>query len=127
MLDPISLIRKAKLTFTAKFLWMLVRHLLSPTAADNIFTWDRAVLVIAFVAGLEIDFAKLLILETHERSLKTPTTYPFTYLIIRLCRDKGVPRLQYYALHTPTATMDIDIIRDEAHVEAPRTGPRVEL
>ena len=38
-------IKKANLTFTAKFLWLLVRHCLSPTAADNIVTWDRAVLM----------------------------------------------------------------------------------
>ena len=31
-------IKKANLTFIAKFLWLLVRHRLSPTAADNIIT-----------------------------------------------------------------------------------------
>ena len=38
-------IKKSNLTFIAKFLWLLVRHCLSPTAADNIVTWDRAVLM----------------------------------------------------------------------------------
>ena len=33
-------IKKANLTFTVKFLWLIVRHCLSPTAADNIVTWD---------------------------------------------------------------------------------------
>ena len=33
-------IKKANLTFTAKFLWLLVYHCLSPTAADKIVTWD---------------------------------------------------------------------------------------
>ena len=33
-------IKKANLTFTVKFLWLLVRHCLSPKAADNIVTWD---------------------------------------------------------------------------------------
>ena len=33
-------IKKANLTFTTKFLWIIVRHCLSPTAADNIVTWD---------------------------------------------------------------------------------------
>ena len=33
-------IKKANLTFTAKFLWLIVRHCLSPTTADNIVTWD---------------------------------------------------------------------------------------
>ena len=31
-------IKKANLTFTVMFLWLIVRHCLSPTAADNIVT-----------------------------------------------------------------------------------------
>ena len=50
-------IKKANLTFTTKFLWLLVRHCLSPTAADNIVTWDRAVLMAAMIAEFEVDFA----------------------------------------------------------------------
>ena len=38
--DPKGAIKKANLTFTTKFLWLIVRHCLSPTAADNIVTWD---------------------------------------------------------------------------------------
>ena len=53
-------IRKANLTFTAKFLRLIVRHFLSPTIADNIVTWDRAVLIAAKIAGFEVDFARLL-------------------------------------------------------------------
>ena len=53
---PKGAIKKANLTFVAKFLWLLVHHYLSPTAADNIVTWDRAVLI----AGFEVDFAWLL-------------------------------------------------------------------
>ena len=33
-------IKKANLTFTAKFLWLIVCHYVSLTAADNIITWD---------------------------------------------------------------------------------------
>ena len=50
-------IKKANLTFTAKFLWLIVRHCLYPTTADNIVTWDRAVLMAALIDGLEVDFA----------------------------------------------------------------------
>ena len=42
-------IKKANLIFTAKFLWLIVRHCLSPTTADNIFTRDRAVLMEAMI------------------------------------------------------------------------------
>ena len=34
-------IKKANLTFTAMLLLLIVRHCLSPIAADNIVTWDR--------------------------------------------------------------------------------------
>ena len=53
-------IKKANLTCTAKFLWLIVRHCLSPTAADNIVTWDRVLLMAATIAGFEVDFAWLL-------------------------------------------------------------------
>ena len=36
--EPKGAIKKANLTFTTKFLWLLVLHCLSPTAADNIVT-----------------------------------------------------------------------------------------
>ena len=49
-------IKKANLTFTVKFLWLIVRHCLSPTAADNIVTWDRAVLMAMMIAGFEVYF-----------------------------------------------------------------------
>ena len=48
-------IKKANLT-----LWLIVRHCLSPTVADNIVTWDRAVLMAAMIDGFEVDFAWLL-------------------------------------------------------------------
>ena len=58
--EPKWAIKKANLTLTAKFLLLIVRHCLSPTAADNIITWDRAVLMVAMIAGFEVDFAWLL-------------------------------------------------------------------
>ena len=58
--EPKGSIKKANLTFTTKFLWLLVRHCLFPTAADNIVTWDRAVLMAARIAEFEVDFAWLL-------------------------------------------------------------------
>ena len=58
--EPKEAIKKANLTFTAKFLWLIVRHCLSPTAANNIVTWDRAVLMAAMISWFEVDFAWLL-------------------------------------------------------------------
>uniref|UniRef100_M1DKC2 Integrase core domain containing protein n=1 Tax=Solanum tuberosum TaxID=4113 RepID=M1DKC2_SOLTU len=77
-------IRKATLNFAAKFFWLLVRNRVSPTKADNQLTWDRAVMVTALVAGVEIDFSRMLLAEIHERAFKTSTTYPFPCLIFQL-------------------------------------------
>ena len=123
MLDPRGLIKKVNLTFAAKFFWLLVHHRLSPTAADNILTLDRAVLV----AGLEIVFVRLLISVIHERDFKASTTYPFVYMIFQLCTDVGVPLWHCDVLLTPIGFMDISLIRDEVNVAAPRRGPRVDL
>ena len=81
MLEPKGGIKKANLTFTAKFLWHLVCHCLYPTTADNIFTWDRAVVKAAMVVGFEVDFAWLLQAVIHERDFKATTTYPFPCMI----------------------------------------------
>ena len=89
--EPKGAIKKANLTFIAKFLWLLVRHCLFPTAADNIVTWDRAVLIAAMIAGFEVDFAWLLQAVMHEREFKVTTTYPFPCMIFALCRTAGVP------------------------------------
>ena len=57
VMDPIGLIKKANLMFEAKFIWLFVLHCLSPTAADNILTLDRVVLLAAIVSKFEIDIA----------------------------------------------------------------------
>ena len=91
MMEPKGAIKKANLTFTAKFLWLIVRHCLSPIAGDNIVTWDRAVLMAVMIAGFEVDFAWLLQAVMHERAFKVTTTYPFPCMIFSLCRSAGVP------------------------------------
>ncbi|KAG5580536.1 hypothetical protein H5410_051163 [Solanum commersonii] len=119
-------IRKATLTFVAKFFWLLVRNRVSPTKADNQVTWDRAVMVAALVAGVEIDFSCMLLAEIHERAFRTSTTYPFPCLIFQLCRDSGVPIWHCDRLVHPTGALDIGLIRDEANIAAPHREPQVE-
>uniref|UniRef100_M1DYZ9 Integrase core domain containing protein n=1 Tax=Solanum tuberosum TaxID=4113 RepID=M1DYZ9_SOLTU len=120
-------IKKATLTSVAKFLWLLVRNRISPTKADNALTWDRAVMVATFVAGFEINFTRMLILEIHERVFKAFTTYPFPCLIFQLCKYSGVPIWHCDKLIRPTGTLDIGLIRDEANVAAPRKEPHVDV
>ena len=127
MLDPRDLIKKTNLTFAAKFLWLLFLQRLSLMAADNILTWDRAVMVASLVAMLEIDLSRLLIFVIHERAFKTSTIYPFACVIFQLCRDAGVSLWHSDVLHTLTRSVDIGLIRDVANVTAPRRGPRVDL
>ncbi|KAG5620829.1 hypothetical protein H5410_006047 [Solanum commersonii] len=115
-------IRKATLTFVAKFFWLLVRNRVSPTKADNQVTWDRAVIVAALVAGVEIDFARMLLAEIHERAFRTSTTYPFPCLIFQLCRDSGVPIWHCDRLVHPTGALDIGLIRDKANVAQRASG-----
>ena len=84
MTEPKGDIKKANLTFTVKFLWLIVRHCLSPTTADNIVTWDRVVLMEAMIVGFEVNFAWLLQAVMHERDFKVTTTYPFPCMIFYL-------------------------------------------
>ena len=98
-------IKKANLTFTAKFLWLIVRHCLSPTAADSIITRDREVLMAAIIARFEMDVVWLLQAVMHERAFMVTTTYPFPCMIFSLCRSKGVPIWHVDQLKTPLGTL----------------------
>lgn len=89
--DPRGLIKKYNLSVTTKLFWLLAYHRLSPMEVDNIFTWDRAVLVASLVVVLDIHFTKPLITVKHKRDFKSSTTYLFVCLIFHLCRDAGVP------------------------------------
>lgn len=78
---------------------MFVRKRVSPTKAENVLTWDRVVMVAALVAGLEIDFARMMLAEIHKRVFKISTTFPFPCLIFQLCRDAEVPIWHCDTLH----------------------------
>ena len=125
VLEPKGVIKKVNLTFTDKFIWLLVCHCLSPTAADNIVTWDKKVFVAALVAGFDVDIPRLFLAVIHERAFKATTTYPFHCLIFELCRSVGVPIWHIDVLRIPTGTVDIDLIQDKANETAPHRGPRV--
>uniref|UniRef100_M1E0R8 Integrase core domain containing protein n=1 Tax=Solanum tuberosum TaxID=4113 RepID=M1E0R8_SOLTU len=84
-------------------------------------------MVAALIASVEIDFARMLLAEIHERAFRTSTTYPFPCLIFHLCRDSGVPIWHCDKLVHPTGALDISLIRDEANVAAPRREPQIEV
>uniref|UniRef100_M1DYN2 Integrase core domain containing protein n=1 Tax=Solanum tuberosum TaxID=4113 RepID=M1DYN2_SOLTU len=72
-------IRKETLSFAVKFFWLAVRTRLSHTQADNVVTWERAVMISALMAGLELNFSRILIGKIHDRAFQTTTTLPFPY------------------------------------------------
>ncbi|KAG5610245.1 hypothetical protein H5410_021526 [Solanum commersonii] len=84
-------------------------------------------MVARLVAGVEIDFARMLLAEIHEMAFKTSTTYPFLCLTFQLCRDSGVSIWHCDRLIHPTGALDIGLIRDEANMAAPRREPQVEV
>ena len=89
--DTKGSIKKANLTFTAKFMWLIVRPCLSPIGEDNIVIWDRQVLMAAMIAGFKVDFAWLLHAVMYEKTFKVATTYPFPIMKFSLCSSIGVP------------------------------------
>ena len=99
----------------------------STKAEHNILTWDRAVLVVDMVAGLEIDFLRLLLSVIRERDFKVSTTYPFPCTIFELCRVDGVPIWRIDVLHTSTWIVDIGLIKDKVKEAAPNRGPQMEV
>ena len=127
MMEPKGSIKKANLTFTTKFLWLLVRYCLYPTTADNIVTWDRVVLIAAMIAGFEVDFVWLLQVVRHDKAFKETITYPFACMVFSLCRLAGVPLWYIDALKTAPGTIDIGLILDEANELAPHRGPHPEV
>ena len=88
--EPKGAIKKDNVTFMVMFLWLIVRHCLSHTAAENIVTWDRVVLMAAMIAEFEVDFAWILQAVMHERAFKVTTTYPFSCMIFSLCKSASV-------------------------------------
>ena len=94
---------------------MFVRKRVSPTKAENVLTWDRVVMVAALVAGLEIDFARILIVEIHKRPFKATTTLSFQCLIFNLFMDASVLVWYYDRFLEETKTMDISLIQKDAY------------
>ena len=127
VLDPKGSIKKANLTFTSKFLWLIVRHYLSPTCVDIIVTWDRAVLMASMVEGFEVDFSWLLQAVVHERDFKVTTTYTFPCMVFELCRSVGVLVWHIDVIKTLPDTMDIFLIRDEDNELYPHGDPHLKV
>lgn len=75
---------------TIKIWWLIVRYRLSLTMADNHLTLDHVVMVASIMAIYNIDFARCIIAEIHEREFWHTMIIPFPYLIYRICRDSEI-------------------------------------
>ena len=115
------------MTVTAKFLWLIVRHSLSPKAVYNVVTWKRAVLMVVMITRFEVDLSWLLQVFMHEKAFKVTTTYPFLCMIFSLCLSVGVPMWHINQLKTPLGAVDFCLIRDKANELSPCRGPRKKL
>lgn len=82
-------------------------------------------MIAAIIAGLEIDFASILIAEIHERDFRTTTTLPFPCLIFHLCREASVPVWNCDRLLDATKTLDISLIQDDANLATYGESPRL--
>ena len=79
------------------------------------------------MAGVEIDFAKVLITVIHERAFKNSTTYPCAYLIFYLCRDAEVPIWHCDMIRSLVGTFDIGLMKDKANTKAPHRCIIIEM
>ena len=107
------------LNFVAKFFWLIVCNKVSTMQADNILTWDRAVLVAPMVASFKFDFLRLLLEVIHERNFKDSTTYLLPCMIYEFFRVVEVPIWHIDDVLTPTGIVDVGLIKDEANEAAP--------
>ena len=90
-------------------------------------TWDQIVMVSTRVAGLEVDFVHILIVQIHERAFKATTTLPFPNLILELCRDSCLPMWHYNRLLQEIKTLHINLNRDDPNLDTLHIEPQVEV
>lgn len=64
-------------------------HCLSPISTNNMLTWDRVILIISLIVGLDIDFARWIQAEIHERAFQKFTILLFPSLVQTLCYAIG--------------------------------------
>ncbi|WMV46604.1 hypothetical protein MTR67_039989 [Solanum verrucosum] len=79
------------------------------------------------VGGLEVDSARILIVEIYERSFKRALTLSFLCLIFHLCSAARVPIWHCDNLIEATKMVDIGLIQDDINLAAPQREPQVDL
>lgn len=75
------MIKKAGLTFSLKFLWLLIRYRLCLTITENVLTWDEAALTVSMIARYNINCTTIIWHELHDRAFGKTTTLLFPCLV----------------------------------------------
>ena len=70
-----------------------MRTHLMPTEGNKILGDDRAILVTSLMAKFNLNFGKIIIEEMKIWVSRPDTTYPFPFLITRLCKATNVPEV----------------------------------
>lgn len=84
-------IAKSFLSFRAKFWWAILRLRLMPIEGDTHLDKHRAILVASLIVGLKIDFGQIIAEEIFVRAHRVSSVLPFSYLIMKLCRQANMP------------------------------------
>lgn len=88
----LSLIGNGSLKSLAKSWRMLVHQKLSPTFRDSKLSPDQAFLIAGIIEGYELDVAKIIVRDIHDRPVSTDTNMAFLWLLTWICLDMGVLR-----------------------------------
>lgn len=82
VVGPLTQIRKGTLIFVAMAWWVLFGYRLSLTIRDNTLSPDRVALVTRIIEGYDINVAKILSREIHDRVLSTNINLALPFLLI---------------------------------------------
>lgn len=83
-------------------------------------------MVASLVAGLDIDFSRMMLVEIQKREFKNSTTYAFPYLIFQMFRDDRLSIWNYDILIQQTGMSNINI-KYEVNMVPPCRGPHVKV
>lgn len=73
---------------------------------------------VALLAGIEVDFTRIILAEIHKKAFRRNTTIPFPCLIFHLCRESTVPIWHCDRLVEVTKTVDVQLIHDDTNPAA---------
>ncbi|KAF3639045.1 hypothetical protein FXO37_24129 [Capsicum annuum] len=111
--NPREWISKSSLRFRAKFWWAIVRLGLMSIGGENRLEITRAIIIVALIEGLTIDFSHLIANELFLRTIKTTTVLLFSCLITELYMRVNRPPAQQSQSVTIPESSEVPSVRRE--------------